>query len=191
MGDTMRASAQRQRAAARNMEDSIARQRESVARQRQSVAVSRAAPASEAAGAEFDCTPLTRSQIDPLLQEAAARQGLRPDLLRAVIKHESAFYPCAVSSKGALGLMQLMPINAERFGLGDPFEPRQNVNAGAKLLKELLERYGNLALALGAYNAGPGRVDAAGDVPPIEETQRYVENILKELPGHSGARIRP
>jgi soluble lytic murein transglycosylase-like protein len=117
-----------------------------------------------------------------LVETAAERAGIDADLLYAVAQQESDFRPCAVSSKGALGVMQLMPATAERFGVGDPFDPGQSINIGAKLLRELLDRYrGDLALALGAYNAGPGRVDAAGGVPAIPETVNYVNQILRRL----------
>jgi soluble lytic murein transglycosylase-like protein len=99
-----------------------------------------------------------------------------------VIRKESAFYPCAVSPKGALGLMQLMPATAEMLGVTDPFDPKQNVDAGAKFLKQLIEKYaGDLPLALSAYNAGPARVDTARGVPDIAETKNYVADILSSI----------
>jgi soluble lytic murein transglycosylase-like protein len=128
------------------------------------------------------CRPMPRSEIDALLNVAAQREGLGLDLLSAVVHQESGFRPCAVSDKGAMGLMQLMPATAGQFGVRDPFDPRENIDAGARLLKQLVTRYaGNLGLALGAYNAGPARVDAAGAVPRIQETQRYVSDILSAL----------
>jgi soluble lytic murein transglycosylase-like protein len=97
------------------------------------------------------------------------------------MKRESAFYPCALSDKGAIGLMQLLPEVAQQFG-ADPLDPKQNINAGAQYLKELLARYkGDLKLALAAYNAGPQRVDAEKKVPDIPETTAYVDAILKDL----------
>jgi soluble lytic murein transglycosylase-like protein len=126
---------------------------------------------------------MTAQEIDPLVHWAAQREGVQPALLRAVIARESAFRPCAVSSKGAMGLMQLMPGTASDFGVQDPFDPVENVGSGAAFLAQLLRRYGNNpALALGAYNAGPGRVDASGGVPPIPETLRYVSDILGAVP---------
>jgi soluble lytic murein transglycosylase-like protein len=99
------------------------------------------------------------------------------------MKQESGFRPCAVSPKGAIGLMQIMPATAAQFNVKNPFNPKENVDVGARLLKELLGRYnGNLAFALGAYNAGPSRVDEAGGVPNIPETTDYVERILSSLP---------
>jgi len=87
-----------------------------------------------------------------------------------------------VSKKGALGLMQLMPATVVGLNVEDPFDPKENVDAGARFLKQLLQRYGgDVALALGAYNAGPARVDAAGDVPAIPETMDYVNDILTQI----------
>jgi len=136
-------------------------------------------PVSEGA---TDCDPLPADQLDPLIQEAAHKTGVEAQLVRAVIDQESAGRPCALSAKGAEGLMQLMPATAEEYEVDDPFDPKQNVEAGAKLLKSLLERYKNdPTLALGAYNAGSGRVDREGGVPPIPETVDYVAAILGKL----------
>jgi soluble lytic murein transglycosylase-like protein len=108
---------------------------------------------------------------------------VKSELIRAVINRESGNRPCAVSVKGAQGLMQLMPATSEQFGVGDPFNAKQNVEGGTKLLKQLLAKYnGNLALTLAAYNAGSGRVDRDGGVPAIPETLRYVTSILAKLP---------
>jgi soluble lytic murein transglycosylase-like protein len=129
------------------------------------------------------CDPVPETSIAPILLDAAQREGLEPKLLTAVIQQESAFRPCAVSQKGAQGLMQLMPDTSTQFGVKDPFDPKQSIDAGAKYLKELIGRYsGNLAVALGAYNAGPAKVDEAGGVvPPIPETTDYVKQILDRL----------
>jgi soluble lytic murein transglycosylase-like protein len=129
-----------------------------------------------------DCDPLPPRDVESLVAENAVRNGLRPELLREVMRRESAFRPCAVSRAGAQGLMQLMPATASQFRVTDPFDPQQNAAAGAKFLKFLLERYGgDVALALGAYNAGPARVDEAGGVPAIQETRQYVHSILGAL----------
>ncbi len=134
------------------------------------------------ANSAANCEPAPDAEVVPAFHEAARREGLQPELLAAVIRQESAFRPCAVSEKGAQGLMQLMPATVAEFGVKDPFDIKQNIDAGAKYLKQLLGRYdGDLAKALGAYNAGPGRVDAAGGVPPIPETTAYVDEILKSL----------
>jgi len=137
------------------------------------------APAADGAA---DCDPLPAAQLDPLIEEAAQKTGVQAQLVRAVIDQESAGRPCALSARGAEGLMQLMPATAEEYDVDDPFDPQQNVQAGARLLKSLLDRYNNdPALALGAYNAGSGRVDRAGGVPSIPETTDYVAKILDKL----------
>ena len=128
------------------------------------------------------CEPATNNLLKPVIEAAAKAQELQPDLLRAVIEQESGLRSCAVSAKGARGLMQLMPATVEQFAVADPFDPTENIGAGAKYLKQLLDKYkGELKLALAAYNAGPGAVDEASGVPPFAETQDYVEAILKKL----------
>lgn len=132
--------------------------------------------------AEPECEPLSAMEMAPLIDDAAEKDGLSSDLLRAVIRRESAFRPCAVSSKGALGLMQLMPATARGLGVVDPFDPKENVEGGARLLRELMDRYtGDLSRVLGAYNAGPARVDAADGIPQLTETLAYVDTILRDL----------
>ena len=131
------------------------------------------------ASASWACPPLPAVSLETPIKNAAARHGLQPGMLRSVIEKESAFHPCAVSSQGAMGLMQLMPATAGELGVRDPFDPVESIEAGAKYLAQLLARYrGDLRLALGAYNAGPARVDQAGGVPPFEETRNYVSSIL-------------
>jgi len=128
------------------------------------------------------CEPMADNLVQPIIEAAAKAQDVQPDLLRAVIERESGFRPCAISAKDARGLMQLMPATVEQFGLVDPFDPKENVGAGAKYLKQLLDKYkGDLKLALAAYNAGPASVDQVASVPPLTETQDYVEAILKKL----------
>jgi soluble lytic murein transglycosylase-like protein len=116
---------------------------------------------------------------DNLIGEHARLNGVRTDLVRAVVQVESGFNPWAKSPKGALGLMQLMPATIERFGVRNPFNPAENVRAGVQYLRQLLDRYqNNEQLALAAYNAGPGAVDKHGQrVPPYRETQLYVSHI--------------
>ena len=112
------------------------------------------------------------------MREAAERHKVDPALVRAVIETESNWNPAARSHKGAVGLMQLIPTTAMRFGVNDAYSPRQNVDAGVRYLKTLLERYrGNLDLALAAYNAGEGAVDRAHGVPSFRETQSYVRKV--------------
>jgi len=114
--------------------------------------------------------------------EAARAQGIAPELVASVIAVESNFNPRAVSARSARGLMQLMPETAARFGVTNVFDPRQNINAGTRYLKELLGRYnGNLALALAAYNAGPEKVEQFRAVPPFRETRDYVRRVANKL----------
>ena len=125
------------------------------------------------------CDPLASSEIDRLIKTAAGKHDIKPDLLRAVMRQESGFRPCAISTAGAMGLMQIMPQTADDLRLDDPFDPDANVDAGARYLKQLLTRYnGDRALALGAYNAGPAAVEKSGGIPPISETIDYVSRIL-------------
>ena len=132
--------------------------------------------------APSDCEPLAQAEVDNLIEDAAVKEGLDPKLVREVARQESGFLPCAISSKGALGLMQLMPATAKDLEVDNPFDPRGNITAGSRFLKLLLDRYeGDLASALGAYNAGPARVDKAGGVPAITETRQYVSTILNRL----------
>ncbi len=122
-------------------------------------------------------------RYDDIVEVHAAKHGLSPDLVRAVIQVESAFDPTAVSPKGAMGLMQLMPATAREYGVTDPFHPEQNIRAGTAYLKRLLDRYDRkIELALAAYNAGPGNVEKYGDVPPFRETQNYVKKIAGAAP---------
>lgn len=122
--------------------------------------------------------PVTMSRYDDLIRAHAGQHGLSPDLVRAVIKAESNFNPYAISAKGAMGLMQLMPATARELGVADPFHPDENIRGGVSYLASLLARYDqNVELALAAYNAGPGSVERYGRVPPYRETQNYVKKI--------------
>ena len=132
-----------------------------------------------------DCPPMQEPEYTPLVRASATLHQLNPELIKAVIRQESAFRPCAVSEKGAMGLMQIMPETAQSLKTADPFDPAQNIEAGASYLKQMLKRFkGDLRLALAAYNAGPEKVD--GDkpaVPDIPETRDYVDSISKALNG--------
>ncbi len=119
-----------------------------------------------------------RDGAEKLVREAADRHRVDPALVRAVIETESNWNPKAYSHKGAGGLMQLIPTTAQRYGAYDVFDPQQNIDAGVKHLKWLLERYnGNLDLALAAYNAGEGAVDRVHGVPSYRETRNYVQRV--------------
>ena len=122
---------------------------------------------------------LRHDRFEPLVQEHAARTGIRPDLVRAVIQVESGFNPRATSPKGAMGLMQLMPATARELGVINAYDPEDNIRGGTVYLRQLLDRYeGNEELALAAYNAGFGAVDKhGGRVPPYQETQAYVRKV--------------
>ena len=124
---------------------------------------------------------IDRDGSEKLVKEAAERHRIDPALVRAVIATESNWNAGAVSRKGAVGLMQLIPTTAARYGVNDLFSPQQNVDAGVRYLKKLLERYnGNLDLALAAYNAGEGAVDRAHGVPAFRETRNYVQKVQQE-----------
>ena len=121
---------------------------------------------------------IDRDGAEKLVREAADRHRIDPALVRAVIETESNWNYQAVSRKGAFGLMQLIPTTAQRFGVNDAFNPQQNVDAGVRYLKTLLDRYnGNLDLALAAYNAGEGAVDRAHGVPSFAETRSYIQKV--------------
>lgn len=127
-------------------------------------------------------TPLygtAASTYDAIIREHSNLNRLRPDLVRAVIQVESGFNPRAISPKGAMGLMQLMPATASLFRVLNAFDPGENIRAGVMYLRQLIDKYnGNEELALAAYNAGPGAVDKYGSrIPPYQETQNYVRKI--------------
>jgi len=123
---------------------------------------------------------LDRNKYDPIIADAAGRFNLEAPLLKAVIKAESDFDPNAVSKKGAKGLMQIMPQNYPMLNVSNPYDPHQSINAGARYLREMMDRFsGKLALSLAAYNAGPGAVDRHNGIPPYQETEDYVERVMR------------
>src|SRR5579885_344918 len=127
---------------------------------------------------QWECDPIPDDTVNPIIEGAAKANNVQPDLVRSIIRQESQFHPCAVSDKGAEGLMQLMPATSHEFAVSDAFDPKQSIEAGVKYLKQLFDKYkGNLELVLGAYNAGPAAVDAAKGVPDIPETKDYVQAI--------------
>jgi soluble lytic murein transglycosylase-like protein len=175
-----------------NMTDSLAKQRLAVLQQVAAVMGKTPRPAASFFTVPWvetpvpfnvpPCDALPAAELDKLVDQGS-QQGVKAELIRAVIAEESGGRPCAVSWKGAQGLMQLMPATSEQLGVKDPFDPRQSVEAGAKLLKQLLSKYNNnVSLALAAYNAGEARVDRDGGVPQIPETQNYVNDIQSKLP---------
>jgi len=138
--------------------------------------------------------------VDRLVQEVAGRFQLDPRLVHAIIQAESDYNPLAVSPRGALGLMQLIPATARRFGVADPFDPKQNIEGGVSYLKYLLDLFGgNLSLSLAAYNAGENSVLRWGGVPSFSETKAYVRkvrefyqsNSLPYMPASKPVRKRP
>jgi soluble lytic murein transglycosylase-like protein len=138
-------------------------------------------PSSKGVRATVYVPPDRSRQFDPIIRRHAEQHGIRAALVKAVVQVESAFNPGAVSPKGAMGLMQLMPATAEELGVGNPFNPEENIRGGVRYLRLLLDRYdNNEELALAAYNAGPGAVDKYGEtVPPYRETRAYVSKITR------------
>ncbi len=128
---------------------------------------------------ELASTNSGNADIDALIEQYSAKNGLDSAFVKAVIKQESGFQPKVTSSCGAMGLMQLMPATANSLGVKDAYDPEQNIAGGTKYLKGLLDRFGgDKSLALAAYNAGPNAVAKYNGIPPYKETQNYVKNIM-------------
>jgi soluble lytic murein transglycosylase-like protein len=130
-------------------------------------------------GASAGVSSSESSEYDPLIEQAAARNGLDPAVLHGLIQQESGFDPNATSSAGATGLTQLMPGTASSMGVANPLNPTESIEGGARYLGQLMRQFGgNTEDALAAYNAGPGAVQQYGGVPPYAETQSYVTKVL-------------
>jgi hypothetical protein len=133
---------------------------------------------------------ISAAEIDHYINDAAARHHVDPNLVRALVKVESNFNPHAVSSKGAMGLMQLMPATARMYDVRNPFDAAQNVDAGVRHLKGLLNNFGgDVSLSLAAYNAGQGAVERSRGIPPYTETRNYVRRITNIMGGSSEVRV--
>jgi soluble lytic murein transglycosylase-like protein len=130
------------------------------------------------------------ARFNHFIQAAAKQYRLDPELIKAVIKVESDFNPSAVSKKGAMGLMQLMPGTAEEMDVASPFEPAENIRGGSRYLRKLIDLFdGDLRLVLAAYNAGPSRVLALNRIPRIAETEKYVKRVLWEYGNNQRQRL--
>ena len=128
-----------------------------------------------------DCDPIADLEITPLIDHAAQQHQVDAKLIRGVIEQESGFHACAVSSKGAKGLMQLMPATIEQFKVDDAFDPSRTSRPARRIPAIAGEVQGRSETVLAAYNAGPGSVDKAGGIPDIKETQDYVEGVMKKM----------
>jgi soluble lytic murein transglycosylase len=141
--------------------------------------------------------PVTKSTSNTsdyhhIINSKAMKYNIAPALVKAVISTESNWDPSAVSQKGAMGLMQLMPFTARDMGVSNPFNPEENIEGGTKYLKFLLDKFdGDISLALAAYNAGPAKIEESGGIPRIQETQKYVKKVLSIYGNSDGSRSQP
>lgn len=132
--------------------------------------------------------PVPSADLEPLIQRQSDNQNLDPKLVKAVIQVESGYNHKALSNKGAMGLMQLMPDTASLFNVRNAFDPEENLRAGTRYLRQLLDRFaGRIELALAGYNAGPGAVEKHKGVPPYPETRDYVKQVMMLYRGDGGA----
>lgn len=131
------------------------------------------------------------SDYNQIIYSKSKKYNLAPSLVKAVIKVESNWNSAAVSKKGAIGLMQLMPLTAKEMGVKNPFNSEENIEGGTRYLRYLLDKFnGNLTFALAAYNAGPGTIEKFGGTPPIPETQQYVKRVLSIYNGNNSGTSR-
>jgi hypothetical protein len=130
--------------------------------------------------------PVPDGDVGRWIEENASRHELDPRLVQALIQVESGYNARALSSKGAMGLMQLMPATARELAVADPWDPEQNVRGGTSYLRRMIDRFGELDLALAAYNAGPEAVARHAGIPPFDETRAYVSKIFRLLTGEDG-----
>lgn len=130
------------------------------------------------------------TDLEALFNEASSKTGVDAALIKAVAQAESGFDTDAVSSCGAMGIMQLMPSTCSGYGVTDPFDAEQNILAGARVLSDMLDRYdGNVTLALAAYNSGYGNVDKYGGVPPFSETKSYIDKVTGIMDSYTNTQI--
>lgn len=133
----------------------------------------------------FSPQSTNKTEIEGLIEKYSERNGLDKDFVKALVKQESGFNPNATSKCGAMGLMQLMPGTAQGLGVTNPYDAEQNIAGGTKYLRSMIDRFqGNEKLALAAYNAGPNAVKKYGGIPPYQETQNYVKNIMSMYQGY-------
>lgn len=180
----------------KNLEDSLEKTGELSSKEvissaaSENIARAKAALASSNAYIPEDKTKLME-MIDASLIKASKKYGIDQNLLRAVLKLESGFNPYSISKAGAQGLMQLMPGTADALGVSDPFDIEENIDGGARYLKDQLINFnGNLELSLAAYNAGPNSVRKYGGIPPYEETQNYVRTVMNYYKQYQSAQIK-
>lgn len=141
-----------------------------------------AADVSPALESSFSADSYTSDELDSIFEEAANTYGVSSIILKSIAKAESGFNPSAISSAGAIGIMQLMPQTAAALGVSNSYDARENIMGGAKYISQLLSNYqGNISLALAAYNAGSANVDKYGGIPPFTETQNYVKKVLSYM----------
>lgn len=143
------------------------------------------APPQNSKNKVFSPQSTNKTEIEDLIEKYSEKNGLDKDFVKALVKQESGFNPNATSKCGAMGLMQLMPGTAQGLGVSNPYDAEQNIAGGTKYLRSMIDRFeGNEKLALAAYNAGPNAVKKYGGIPPYQETQNYVKNVMSMYQGY-------